>query len=324
MSKGEFDLIAKFVERLPAPGEEVLVASGDDAAVAGHDGPVVVSVDAIVEGVHFERPAFSAKAIGHKAIASAISDLAAMAAMPKHGYVVVGVPVDEPEENLLALADGIGAVAAAEGMAVIGGDVVRSPVLMVSVTAIGSEAEDTPLVTRSGALTGDAVVITGRIGGAAAALRLLGESTHGESQESLLARQLAPIPRVLAGQALARGGASAMIDLSDGLVADAGHIAAASGIRIEIQTTMVPFQDGAIEALSADTNEGMIAAASGGEDYELLACIPQEQIESVRAEIGDVCELTEIGIVVEGSGAVLLDESGAVQPVTGFDHLSSN
>lgn len=324
MSKGEFDLIAKFVERLPAPGEEVLIASGDDAAVAGHDGPVVVSVDAIVEGVHFERPAFSAKAIGHKATASAISDLAAMGAKPEHGYVVVGVPIDEPEEDLLELADGISDVAAAEGMAIIGGDVVRSPVLMVSVTAIGSEAEDTPLVTRSGAQPGDAVVVTGRIGGAAAALRLLGGSTHDESQESLLLRQLAPIPRVLAGQALARGGASAMIDLSDGLVADAGHIAAASGVRIEIQTTMVPFQDGAVEVLSGDTKEGMNAAASGGEDYELLACIPKERIEAVRAEIGDVCELTEIGIVTEGSGAVLLDESGTVQPATGFDHLSSS
>lgn len=323
MTSGEFDLIAKFVERLPDPGEKVLIASGDDAAVAGLDGPVVVSVDAIVDGVHFERASFPPKAIGHKAIASAISDLAAMGAQPQHGYVVVGVPADESEEDLLGLADGIGAVASNEDMAVIGGDVVRSPVLMVSVTAIGSEAEDTPLVTRSGAEPGDAVVVTGQIGGAAAALQLLGDHELGGGDEALISRQLAPTPRVLAGQALARGGATAMIDLSDGLVADAGHLAAASKVRIKIEATRVPFQDAAMEVLSADPREAMIAAASGGEDYELLACLPPEKVEAVRAEIEDTCDLTEIGRVLEGTGAVLLDEAGEVLPATGFDHLAA-
>lgn len=322
MSTGEFELIAKFIERLPAPGPEVLVASGDDAAVAGHDGPVVVSVDAAVEGVHFERPAFSSEAIGRKALASAVSDLAAMAATPRHGYVVVGVPPGEPDSNLLELADGISSVATAERMAIIGGDLVRSPVLMVSVTAIGAEADGTPLVTRAGAQPGDAVVVTGEIGGAAAGLRLLGTETGRDSDGSLIARQLSPTPRVAAGQALARAGASAMIDLSDGLVADANHLARASGVRIEMEVESVPFQPGAVETLSEDLREGRISAASGGEDYELLACLPENRIQVAQAEIEGGCGLTRIGTVVEGEQAVLLDDSGAVLPVGGFDHLT--
>ncbi|MFM9043546.1 MAG: thiamine-phosphate kinase [bacterium] len=322
MSTGEFELIAKFIERLPAPGPEVLVASGDDAAVADHDGPVVVSVDAAVEGVHFERPAFSSEAIGRKALASAVSDLAAMAATPRHGYVVVGVPPEEPDSNLLELADGIGSVATAERMAIIGGDLVRSPVLMVSVTAIGAEADGTPLVTRAGAQPGDAVVVTGEIGGAAAGLRLLGTGTGRDSDGSLIARQLSPTPRVVAGQALARAGASAMIDLSDGLVQDADHLARASGVRIEMEVESVPFQPGAVETLSEDLREGRISAASGGEDYELLACLPENRIQVAQAEIEGECGLTRIGTVVEGEQAVLLDDSGAVLPVGGFDHLT--
>lgn len=322
MSAGEFELIAKFIERLPAPGPEVLVASGDDAAVAGHDGPVVVSVDAAVEGVHFERPAFSSEAIGRKALASAVSDLAAMAATPRHGYVVVGVPPGEPDSNLLELADGIGSVATAERMAIIGGDLVGSPVMMISVTAIGAEADGTPLVTRGGAQPGDAVVVTGEIGGAAAGLRLLGSEMGRDSDGSLIARQLAPTPRVMAGQALAKAGASAMIDLSDGLVADANHLARASGVRIEMEVESVPFQPGSVETLSDDPREGRISAASGGEDYELLACLPEDRIPEALAEIEGECGLTRIGTVMEGERAVLLDDSGAVLPVGGFDHLT--
>jgi thiamine-monophosphate kinase len=323
MNTGEFELIARFIERLPAPGPEVLVGSGDDAAVVGHDGPVVVSVDASVEGVHFERPTFSPEAIGRKALASAISDLAAMAASPRHGYVVVGVPEGEPDSNLLELADGIASVAASEQMAVIGGDLVSSPVLMVSVTAIGAETADTPLVTRAGARPGDAVVVTGEIGGAAAGLRLLGTEARSDSDKRLIERQLSPTPRVEAGQALARAGATAMIDLSDGLVADANHLARSSGVRIEMDVESVPFQPGAIEALSDDPREGRISAAGGGEDYELLACLPEEQVSAVSAEIGDGCGLTRIGTVVEGEEAVLLDESGGILPVGGFDHLTN-
>lgn len=324
MIEDEFDLIAKFIERLPSPGPEVLVASGDDAAVTDHVGPVVVSVDAIVEGVHFERPAFSPLDIGRKALAAAISDLAAMAATPRHGYVVVGIPKDEREEDLLLLADGLASVAASQDMAIIGGDIVRAPGLMISVTAIGSETDGVPLIARSGAQPGDVVVVTGEVGGAAAGLALLSRDHRGEDGDELIARQLDPTPRVAEGQALARAGATAMIDLSDGLIADAGRIANASGVRIEIDADLVPFQRGACEALSPDLASGRIGAASGGEDYELLACIPADRVDLARDALDSTCGITEIGTVLEGDGAFLLDESGEILPAAGFDHFSSD
>lgn len=323
MIEGEFDLIAKFVERLPAPGPEVLVASGDDAAVADHEGPVVVSVDAIVEGVHFDRPAFSSFDVGRKAVSAAISDLAAMAASPRHGYVVVGVPENESEDALLELADGIGAVARSEELAIIGGDVVRSPVLMISVTAIGAEAEGVPLVSRSGAKPGDVVVVTDSIGGAAAGLALIHNGDAGSADEALLARQLDPTPRVGAGQRLSRAGATAMIDLSDGLIGDAAHLANASGVRLEIELADIPFQPGACETLSTDERSGQIAAASGGEDYELLACLPQHHVEEARSAVEPLCPLTPVGKVTEGTGAVLIAADGEVLPAGGFDHFST-
>lgn len=324
MKTGEFELIARFVERLPAPGPEILIASGDDAAVAGHDGPVVVSVDAVVEGIHFERPAFSMSSVGSKALASAISDLAAMGAAPRHGYVVAGIPDDLPEDEVLQLADGIARVSEDQGMAIIGGDLVRSPTLMVSVTAIGSELEGVPLVSRAGALEGDSVVVTGSVGGAAAGLRLLADGAGAGTDQELLARQFDPTPRVRAGQSLAEHGAGAMIDLSDGLVADAAHLARASGKRIEIELDAVPFQVGALEVLSDHPREARIAAASGGEDYELLACIAPDRVEIVRDELAGDCELTVIGSVSEGEGAELIDGDGTPVPTSGFDHFSGS
>lgn len=324
MKTGEFELIARFVERLPAPGPDILIASGDDAAVAGHDGPVVVSVDAVVEGIHFERPAFSMSSVGSKALASAISDLAAMGAAPRHGYVVAGIPDDLPEDEVLQLADGIARVSEDQGMAIIGGDLVRSPTLMVSVTAIGSELEGVPLVSRAGALEGDSVVVTGSVGGAAAGLRLLADGAGAGTDQELLARQFDPTPRVRAGQSLAEHGAGAMIDLSDGLVADAAHLARASGKRIEIELDAVPFQEGALEVLSDHPREARIAAASGGEDYELLACIAPDRVEIVRDELAGDCELTVIGSVSEGEGAELIDGDGTPVPTSGFDHFSGS
>lgn len=324
MKTGEFELIARFVERLPAPGPEILIASGDDAAVAGHDGPVVVSVDAVVEGIHFERPAFSMSSVGSKALASAISDLAAMGAAPRHGYVVAGIPDDLPEDEVLQLADGIARVSEDQGMAIIGGDLVRSPTLMVSVTAIGSELEGVPLVSRAGALEGDSVVVTGSVGGAAAGLRLLADGAGAGTDQELLARQFDPTPRVRVGQSLAEHGAGAMIDLSDGLVADAAHLARASGKRIEIELDAVPFQEGALEVLSDHPREARIAAASGGEDYELLACIAPDRVEIVRDELAGDCELTVIGSVSEGEGAELIDGDGTPVPTSGFDHFSGS
>jgi thiamine-monophosphate kinase len=317
---GEFELIERLVERLPEPGEAVRVGSGDDAAVTEHEGPVVISVDALVEGIHFTRPEFPPEAIGRKALAAALSDLAAMGAEAGEAYVVLGVPADASEAELLALADGLAAVASREGVSVVGGDITAAPALLLSVTAIGSEPKGSPLITRAGAQPGDRVVVTGELGGAAAALELL-RSRRDELDPALLARQLDPRPRLGAGRALAAAGASAMIDLSDGLAADAAQLARRSDVRLEIDLQRLPLAPELLE-LHGDEQAARRQAAEGGEDFELLACLRPDAVEAATEAVrGEDCALGEIGVVTEGGGAVVRDASGAELELGGYDHL---
>jgi thiamine-monophosphate kinase len=323
MARGEFDLIAAITERLPATGPRLRVASGDDAAVIEPGNrATAVTVDAIVEGVHFTLPEFPPAAVGRKALAAALSDLAAMGASPGEAYVVLGAPLEAGDEALLAVADGIAEVAGREGVVVAGGDLVAAPRLFLAVTAVGYEGE-APLVGRAGARRGDLVAVTGELGGAAAALELLtggvrAEGIAPERREALIARQLDPRPRLAAGQALAAVGATAMIDLSDGLGADAGHLAGASGGRLEVDLDRLPLAEGVAEV--ARRGGGVELAAVGGEDFELLATLPSERFDDARAAVGaGGVELTEIGYVTEGEGVSLrLPGGGELEPA-GFD-----
>jgi thiamine-monophosphate kinase len=324
MARGEFDLIAAITERLPEAGPRVRVASGDDAAVVEPgDRATAVSVDAIVEGVHFTLPEFPPEAVGRKALAAALSDLAAMGAAPGEAYVVLGAPAGADDATLLAIADGIAAVAGREGVSVAGGDLVAAPQIFLAVTAVGYEV-GAPLVRRAGARAGDLVAVTGELGGAAAALELLtggarAEGISPERRDALLARQLDPHPRLAAGEALASAGATSMIDLSDGVGADAGHLAAAGGVGIEIELDRLPLAEGVTEV--ARRGGAVELAAVGGEDLELLATLPPERIDDARAAVAaGGLELTEIGYVTEGEGVSLrLPGGGELEPV-GFDH----
>jgi thiamine-monophosphate kinase len=324
MARGEFDLIAAITERLPATSPRVQVASGDDAAVVEPgDRATAVTVDAIVEGVHFTLPEFPPEAVGRKALAAALSDVAAMGAAAGEAYVVLGAPAEAEDGTLLAIADGIAAVAGREGVSVAGGDLVAAPQIFLAVTAVGYEAS-APLVRRAGAQTGDLVLVTGELGGAAAALELLTGRARAEGispvrREALLARQLDPRPRLAAGEALAAAGATSMIDLSDGLGADAGHIAAAGGRRIEIDLDRLPLAEGVTEV--ARRGGAVELAALGGEDLELLATVPPERLDDARTVVGSGgLELTEIGYVTDGEGVSLrLPGGGELEPV-GFDH----
>jgi thiamine-monophosphate kinase len=207
-----------------------VLGSGDDASIAERSGAVAVSVDSIVEGIHFRLGPFAPADVGAKALAVALSDLAAMGAAPRDAYVQVGLPDGFGAERALELADGIGAVAAKHGVAVAGGDITRAPSLFVAVTVVGAAPSAGDLVTRAGAGPGDVLAVTGDLGGAAAGLELLrrpelaseiGEPVAGE----LRRRQLRPTPLIAPGAALARAGVSAMIDVSDGLAGYAGRIA---------------------------------------------------------------------------------------------------
>lgn len=323
---GEFELLARIRERLPQPGPQIRLGSGDDAAISIPGGATATSVDALIDGVHFRREWSSLGQIGAKALAVALSDLAAMGAEPGEAYVVLGIPTDLDEAGCLELLDGLTQIAAETGTTLAGGDVTRAPALTLAVTVVGHAPDAGELVTRAGARPGDALVVTGELGGAAAGLPLL-EGKAGEDStpgaRSVIARQLEPRPRLEVGRALAGAGATAMIDLSDGLGGDAGHIAAASEVALRIEAAALPIAPGVAEVARAAGQDPLQLAVSGGEDYELLAAIPEQRLAAARAAIEKQSgiSLTKIGAVIAGEGVEIRLPGGALLEATGFDQL---
>jgi thiamine-monophosphate kinase len=288
----------------------------------------VVSLDTMVEGTHFRLdPGWATpNEVGHRALASALSDLAAMGAEPGEAYIALGLPRGMGERDALALVQGAAALAQRTGTTIAGGDVVAAPALTVSVTVVGWAEREQELVGRDGAREGDLVGVTGGLGSAGAALALLGSASSRVSEaagETVLARARMPYPRIAQGRALAAGGASAMIDLSDGLATDAGHIGKASAVQLQIELARLPVAAGVAEVCAALGLDPRELAATGGEDYELCFCAPsecREQIESALAGAGEI-GVSWIGEVSAGAGgASLLAERGDQVRLAGFEH----
>lgn len=327
---GEFELLAKLRERLPAAGPRVELGSGDDAAVTVPGGATATSIDALVDGVHFRRGEAGPETIGRKALATALSDLAAMGAEAGEAYVALGAPEDLGEAELLAVLDGMLELAAATGTTLAGGDLTRAPALTLVLAVVGHAPDPGQLVTRGGARPGDLVVLTGEIGGAASGRLLLDEPELAAAvaepvAAGLRARQLDPLPRLDSGRALAAAGATAMIDLSDGLAADAGHLAAASGVALEIEAGSLPLAGGVAEVAAAAGLDPLRLAVGGGEDYELLATLPTERFDEAKAAVEAAGQrLTRIGDVVPEKEveevAIRLPDGGTLT-ARGFDQL---
>ena len=328
---GEHELIARLrtLTERAAEGQpaRVAIASGDDAAVTVATGAIVTSVDAAVEGIHFRLDTTTPRAAGRKALAAALSDLAAMGAEAGEIYVILGIPDSLAGDAVMELAAGIAEVAGEHRAPVLGGDVTQAPALWLGLTVVGYAPSAAALVARSGGRPGDVVAVTGELGGAAAGLELLerpelGEALDLETANSLRDRQRNPAPRLRAGQVLAAAGTRAMIDVSDGLGADCGHLASASGVRIEVDLARVPVAPGVGEVASRVGLDPEELVASGGEDYELLACLPPERLAGAAASLREIgLPLTAIGSVREGDGVTLVDAKGAPRAARGFDHL---
>lgn len=331
---GEFELIARLVEsverarreRSASWGPVVRVASGDDAAVTVPGGATATSVDAMVEGVHFRRQTASLASVGRKAIAGALSDLAAMGAAPGEAYVQLGVPDDLDQAGCEELAGGLAAAAAEHSVAVLGGDVTRAPSLILAITVVGHAAGPEQLVLRSGARPGDLLVVTGELGGAAAGLMLLerpelADKIADEVAERLRERQLEPRPRLEAGRALAASGATAMIDISDGLGGDACHLAKASEVGLVVELDRLPLQEGVQAVAAAARVDASDLAAGRGEDYELLATVPAEVLDRARGALEPDLALTPIGAAREYDGVILVEPDGSERQPSGFDQL---
>lgn len=333
---GEFELLARIRERLPAGGPRIHLGSGDDASITVPGGATATSVDAVVEGIHFSRQTATLAQIGHKALATALSDLAAMGSEPGEAYVTLGIPSDLNEDGCIELLDGMLALATATGASVAGGDITRAGVLFLALTVVGHAASPDAFVMRSGARAGDALVLTGEIGGAAAGLQLLvnphakadlafGEAVDGvKAKPALLARQLEPTPRLGAGHALAAAGATAMIDLSDGLGGDAVHLAGRSGVRLRIEADALPLASGVAEVAAAAGRDPLELAVNGGEDYELLASISPARLGEAAEAVRDREDLalTQIGEVVAGTGVEIRLPDGRRAAPEGFDQLA--
>jgi thiamine-monophosphate kinase len=315
------DALQQLLERGGAGGHRIIRPSGDDAAVVRARRYAVTSVDAVVEGVHFHSSQLSPEEIGHRALATALSDLAAMGAEPGEAYMAIGLPSDYPQAQALALIGGAEALAETCGVTIAGGDIIRAGELFVSFTVIGWADDPALLIGRDGARDGDLVGVTGSLGGAGAGLALLaGTATCADHGAELHARYARPMPRLAAGRALAAAGARAMIDISDGLATDAGHIAASSQVMLELELGALPLAPGLFEVAAQLGIAAAELAASAGDDYELCVCVPEPARVIAEAAARSCSEtLSWIGKVRRGGvGIHFVDAEN--QRLRGYEH----
>jgi thiamine-monophosphate kinase len=291
---GEFGLIRRVTAGKAQP-PTTLLGPGDDAAVvAAPDGRVVASTDVLVEGVHFRLDWSSPEQVGRKAAAVNLADISAMGAFPTALLVGLACPPDTPADVIESFMAGLSAEANVAGAGVVGGDMVSSPTLVISVTALG-HLEGAEPVTRSGARVGDVVAVCGRLGWAAAGLAVLGRGFR--SPVAVVGAQRTPEPPYSAGPQAAAAGATAMVDVSDGLLADLGHIAEASGIGIDVRTELLQVHPRLIDVASALGADSRHWVLTGGEDHALAATFPEPS--AVPAD------WRTIGTVRHGSGVTV-------------------
>jgi thiamine-monophosphate kinase len=298
---GEFGLITRIDAALDGHAATgVHVGIGDDAAVVGvSGGRVVVSTDMLVEGRHFRRDWSTAADVGAKAAAQNLIDVAVMGARTTTLVVALGLPADLPVDWVTDFYAGVRAEAEAQGAAIVGGDLVRSDRVVISVTAIGEMVGPDP-VLRSGAEPGDVVAVAGRLGWAAAGLSILSRGFR--TPRALVDAHRRPEPPYAQAAAAAAGGATSMMDVSDGLVADLGHIARASQVAIEIDPSLLEVAEPVASAAAAFNADPLVWVLTGGEDHAIAATFP--------ADAPLPAGFTAIGVVRDVADVELLEAPG--------------
>ncbi len=327
------DELVEAIRRVLSDGPAgVIVGIGDDAAVVeAGTGSQVLTTDMLVEDVHFERTFVSPRDLGAKAIVVNVSDVAAMAASPRYALVSLGSPSELEAAWVIELVGGMRAACQEYALTLVGGDTDRADRIVISVTVVGEVAPGRAL-TRAGAHPGDLIVVTGSLGAAAGgfALSRAHPSKVGRALTSAWGRELLdafarPVARVGEGQTLQQAGATAMMDVSDGLAKDLSRLCAESGVGARVELARVPVAPAlrpAAELLGFDPLE---LALSGGEDYELLATIDVTNLELARRELDERfgVTLTDVGVIIE-DGLVAVDPGGATVPLEprGWDHFA--
>jgi thiamine-monophosphate kinase len=314
VAAGEFERIAEIRRRLAFASSEVVLGIGDDAAVLAPGARAqVLSVDAQVEGVHFERELLTSNDIGYRALVTGLSDLAAMGARPRAALIALILPPSLGDDELYAIVDGIAEAQREHACAVVGGNLARGAELSITTTVLGEAGA--AMLTRAGAQVGDGLFVTGELGGAALGLALL-QAGKAELGPSSVARWRRPSAKIREGQALA-GVARAAIDISDGLLQDLGHVSKASSVGFELELARLPI---AAELTRVAPTLGLDAAAlalGGGEDYELLFTADQAMATTGHG--------TRIGTAVQAPGIRIVDAQGqsvSAPSVGGFEHFA--
>ena len=320
---GEFGLIDR-IRRKVAVGRGVRLGIGDDAAWVDHpQGSSLVTADLLIEGIHFDLKWTSLVDLGYKSLAVNISDIAAMGGTPAYVMLSLGIPANFDSNNIDAFYRGIKSLAKKHGITIIGGDTNTADLLIISVCLIGHPPKKP--VCRSGAHVGDDIYVTGTLGDAALGLSMLRLKRQPQSGAvaQLLKRHHRPVPRLAAGRLLARRRlATAMIDVSDGLIQDLGHICQASAVGANLQQDKLPLS-GAYCAVAGKFD--MRHALSGGEDYELLFCAARQKrrrIQTLRTQVG--VPMTRIGVCVPAANGIrVIDTVGLEVAVKaqGHDHF---
>ena len=328
----EDELVEAIARVLSGDEPGVLVGIGDDAAVLEpRGGDLVFTTDLLVEGIHFERGSSSARDLGAKAVTVNVSDVAAMGASPRYAIAAIGVPEDVEAAWVIELTGGMREASAEYALALVGGDTNRAELIVLSVAVVG-EVAPRRAVTRSGARPGDRIVVTGSLGAAAGGLAIskappeeaaaaLSEPWGRELSEAL-AR---PVARVGEAEILARTGATAMMDLSDGFAIDLPRLCRSSGVGARVALGKVPVADALERGAGALGVEALPLALSGGEDYELVATMPRDAVETARAGLFEAfgTKLSDVGEIVEGSGVEAVRDDGSTSPLepAGWDHF---
>ncbi len=332
MDLTEDELLAaiRTVLRDGTPG--VTVGIGDDAAVVeAGAGSQVLTADMLVEGVHFDRRLASARDLGYKAVVVNVSDVAAMAASPRYALVSLGLPREVDAAWVMELFGGMREACGEYALTIVGGDLNRAAEVVVSVTVVGEVAPGRA-VTRAGARPGQRIVVTGELGASAGGLLLararparVGEALSADWGRELLRAHFRPAARVGEAQTLARAGATAMMDLSDGLAGDLARLCGESGVGARVDLGSVPVAAALAAGADALAIDALELALSGGEDYELLATLPETAVLAARGELREryAVTLTDVGAIIEGNAVLASGMEGRDRPLAprGWDHF---